>query len=455
MTDESRQSYPATINTLLDNATGPLGYYGVFTANMHTDTAIHGQWSAIVESAQAHGVPIVSARQMLDWLDGRNSSSFGDVSFSGNVLGFTVDRDRAGDTGCRAWCPRRRPKAALVTTITRNGSPVTFTVETRKGDRLRAVRCAEWCVHGDVHRSTRPPPSSRPSSRPRVPAGTATITWTTDEPPTSRVDYGTTAGSLSTSSASAALVTAHSRTLTGLTPGATYFFRVTSTDAHDNAAISPAAPAAPASFALPLFVDVDSTLAELRDRHARRVPSGRPTAGTARSCSHRPAVRSSAGPACPPAGRALPGAQAAPQPSVVACSPSTGHARASDGACSRPGARSSSSRRSTPRRSQHVGFGDRPERRAVGDLQHRERTARLASAHQRRQWHEHRHGDPRLVVRCTRTASESIGVRRRSSTPSTASSSRRTRRTTRDRCIRSRATDAPGGASTCRSTGST
>ncbi len=37
MTDESGQSYPFTIDTLLDNAVGPLGYYGVFTANMHTD----------------------------------------------------------------------------------------------------------------------------------------------------------------------------------------------------------------------------------------------------------------------------------------------------------------------------------------------------------------------------------------------------------------------------------
>ena len=40
MTDESGQSYPGTINTLLDNAVGPQGYYGAFTANFHTDSAI-------------------------------------------------------------------------------------------------------------------------------------------------------------------------------------------------------------------------------------------------------------------------------------------------------------------------------------------------------------------------------------------------------------------------------
>ena len=39
MTDESGQTYPFNIDTLLDNALGPQGYYGVFTANMHTDSA--------------------------------------------------------------------------------------------------------------------------------------------------------------------------------------------------------------------------------------------------------------------------------------------------------------------------------------------------------------------------------------------------------------------------------
>ena len=39
MTDESGQTYPFTADTLLDRALGPLGYYGVFTANHHTDAA--------------------------------------------------------------------------------------------------------------------------------------------------------------------------------------------------------------------------------------------------------------------------------------------------------------------------------------------------------------------------------------------------------------------------------
>ena len=72
MTDESDQTYPFTPNTLLDNALGPLGYYGAFTANMHTDAATIPQNDALIASAQSRGVPIVSGKQMLTWIDGRN-----------------------------------------------------------------------------------------------------------------------------------------------------------------------------------------------------------------------------------------------------------------------------------------------------------------------------------------------------------------------------------------------
>ena len=62
MTDESGQSYPFTPNTLLDNALGPLGYYGAFTVNMHTDNATDlRERRSCIGSAQAHGVPMVTS----------------------------------------------------------------------------------------------------------------------------------------------------------------------------------------------------------------------------------------------------------------------------------------------------------------------------------------------------------------------------------------------------------
>ncbi|MBN4053140.1 fibronectin type III domain-containing protein [bacterium AH-315-L15] len=66
----------------------------------------------------------------------------------------------------------------------------------------------------------------------------ATIQWGTNEPATSRVEYGPSAnyGSFSTSNNSH--TTVHLRTLIGLSPSTTYHYRVLSTDATGNPAIS-------------------------------------------------------------------------------------------------------------------------------------------------------------------------------------------------------------------------
>ena len=69
MTDESAQTFPQNIDALLDNAVGPLGYYGAFTANMHTDANPSPSETAsnqIVASAQARGIPVITAKQLLD-----------------------------------------------------------------------------------------------------------------------------------------------------------------------------------------------------------------------------------------------------------------------------------------------------------------------------------------------------------------------------------------------------
>jgi glucose/arabinose dehydrogenase/PKD repeat protein len=59
----------------------------------------------------------------------------------------------------------------------------------------------------------------------------ATVTWTTDQPTDSQVDYGGTTGYGQLTSLDAALVTGHSQNLTGLSPDSPYHFRVRSTDA--------------------------------------------------------------------------------------------------------------------------------------------------------------------------------------------------------------------------------
>jgi phosphodiesterase/alkaline phosphatase D-like protein len=66
----------------------------------------------------------------------------------------------------------------------------------------------------------------------------ATITWITDQPSSSLVNYGTTVSYGSSSPATAALATSHSVTLSGLTAGATYNFQVISANAAGTAAAS-------------------------------------------------------------------------------------------------------------------------------------------------------------------------------------------------------------------------
>jgi hypothetical protein len=116
MTDESGQTYPFTIEALLDGALGPDGHFGVFTANMHTDAPSSPGSDAIVAAAQARGVPVITARQMLEWLEARNASSFASLRWDGGVLGFTMNVAPAA-RNLQAMIPARVGKANLVSVL--------------------------------------------------------------------------------------------------------------------------------------------------------------------------------------------------------------------------------------------------------------------------------------------------------------------------------------------------
>jgi hypothetical protein len=129
--DEDNWNWPNDIDILLDNALGPLGYYGIFTANMHTDILDSPGSVAIIASAQARGVPIVTSRQMLTWLDGRNSSSFGSLTWNGTTLGFDMVVG-AGARNLQAMLPVNSVGGTL-TSISRSGTSVPFSTQTIKG----------------------------------------------------------------------------------------------------------------------------------------------------------------------------------------------------------------------------------------------------------------------------------------------------------------------------------
>ena len=167
MTDESGQSYPFTIDALLDRAIGAEGYYGVYTVNAHTDLAIIPESTTVIASAKARGVPVVSSRQMLTWLDGRNSSSFGSFTWNGSTLGFTISAG-AATNGIQAMLPMRSG-ASILSAITRSGSPVSFSVQTIKG-----IEYAFFSGIGGAYAATYGVDSTAPTVTATSPAAGAT-----------------------------------------------------------------------------------------------------------------------------------------------------------------------------------------------------------------------------------------------------------------------------------------
>ena len=155
LTDESQQNIDAEARILLDNAIGANGYYAVITANMHTDNADSPGADDIIADAQARGVPVVSARQMLTWLDGRDQSSFAGLSFAGGRLSFAINQG-AGARGLQAMLPIQGPTGTLLG-LARNGRR-SGTASRRS--RASPTRCSSGSAGSYV--ATYPAPAGSP-----------------------------------------------------------------------------------------------------------------------------------------------------------------------------------------------------------------------------------------------------------------------------------------------------
>lgn len=239
MTDESGQTFPKNIDTLLDNALGSTGYYGAFTANMHTDfnpSAGSLGSDAIIASAQARGVPVISARQMLDWLDGRNGSAFQSLSWNGTVLSFNIAVG-AGANGLQTLVPAT-VGASPITGITLNGGTVVFTQQTIKGVQYAIFPAGAGSYQVSYGPDIAPPTISALTAS-AIGTTTATVTWTTNEAADTLLRFGTSAGALSQSVSNPTLSTSHTVPLTGLLPNTTYYYQATSADAAGNSSVSP------------------------------------------------------------------------------------------------------------------------------------------------------------------------------------------------------------------------
>ena len=82
--------------------------------------------------ASAHGVPIVSAQQMLTWLDGRNASAFQGVAFNGGQLDVQHRPGVRRARRCRPCSRSTGPTGALLG-LSRNAAAVATSTRTVKG----------------------------------------------------------------------------------------------------------------------------------------------------------------------------------------------------------------------------------------------------------------------------------------------------------------------------------
>ena len=259
MTDESGQAYPATAVALMDGAIQK-GYYGAFVANLHTDGNDAGTYhDAVIAAAQARSIPIITAEQLLEWTDGRNSSSFTNLARNGGTVTFTLTAG-SGAGGLQAMLPTQGSTGTLQA-ITRGGTAVSFQTKVVKG-----VSYAVFTAVGGNYTATYSVDSTVPAISGVTAAATggtaAEVSWTTNEPATSRVEFGTSSSAMTSSFQTGTLTTSHRVQLTGLSPNTTYYYRVVATDAFGNTGRWPATGAPVVSFTTPTAAATDTSASQ-------------------------------------------------------------------------------------------------------------------------------------------------------------------------------------------------
>jgi large repetitive protein len=137
--DQMRQAFAA----MIDGAVGPSGFWGVIGTHYGYSQGLDAdmQRALLAElaarnanAAVADQVAMISARQLLDWLDLRNQSGFTELGFDGQSLSFSIEvRQGLPNPGLEAMVPVAANGRGLSQMI-RDGQPVTikrrFTVRT-------------------------------------------------------------------------------------------------------------------------------------------------------------------------------------------------------------------------------------------------------------------------------------------------------------------------------------
>jgi hypothetical protein len=99
--------------------------------NMHTDTAIHVGSDQIIAAATAKNIPVISARQMLTWLDSRNGTKFSNIAWDNVAKKLSFDLTTTAHN-LQAMVPFNSADGTLLQ-VTEGGVPLTVTTQTVKG----------------------------------------------------------------------------------------------------------------------------------------------------------------------------------------------------------------------------------------------------------------------------------------------------------------------------------
>ena len=260
MTDESGQTYPFTINSLLDKALGQRG----LLRRLHRQHAHRQRLELGLGRDRRLGAGARRAGRL-----GRARCSSGSTAATARrstrcpgAATSSTSRSTSAPvrTACAAMVPTTSAVGAL-TSVKRNGNPIPTTTQTIKG-----VEYAFFDAAAGSYEATYAVDDTGPAISNVTHAehgdGKATINWDTDEPSDSRVDYGTNPDQPRPSQESSALTTSHGVQLTGLDPNTTYYYRVSSSDAAGNSSTEPPANQAPLKFTTPSASLTDTTTAD-------------------------------------------------------------------------------------------------------------------------------------------------------------------------------------------------
>jgi len=129
LVDEVFFSHPKAIEGLIERATGPEEFYGAF--GTHFD--FHNRFAPmVIEIARKRQVPMVSAKQMLEWQDARSHSNVEAVQWNGEGLQFSISANERAEGLLTAMIPMEA-KGLRLTALKRGNTHVAFGITTIKG----------------------------------------------------------------------------------------------------------------------------------------------------------------------------------------------------------------------------------------------------------------------------------------------------------------------------------